>query len=91
MYPDSAEREYERITNAYMRLLNEELKESLPEILEAYKRYQHGDSRFDDIRDLEEIVRKKKWRRWFTAASVNIGTGRRRIANCTRISVILAV
>lgn len=57
MYPDSAEREYERIANAYMRLLNEELKKNLPAALDAYKMYQHGDSRFDDIRDLEEIVR----------------------------------
>lgn len=57
MYPDSAEREYERIASAYMRLLNEELKKNLPVAMKAYSQYQHGDSRFDDIRDLEEIVR----------------------------------
>lgn len=34
-YPQQAEREYQRITNAYMRLLNQILKEHLPEIRDA--------------------------------------------------------
>lgn len=57
MYPDSAEREYKRIANSYMRLLNETLKEELPGIMSAYQLYQHGDSRFDDLQDLEGRVR----------------------------------
>lgn len=57
MYPDSAEREFKRVTNGYIRLLNQTLQENLPELMEAYKLHQHGDSRFDDIRSLEEKVR----------------------------------
>lgn len=57
LYPNSAEREFKRITNAYMKILNQTLKEHLPEIMEEYKRERRGDSRFDDIRDLERWVR----------------------------------
>lgn len=57
LYPDSAEREYKRIANAYVRLLNETLKENLPELMETYKHYQHGDSRFDDAKDMELKIR----------------------------------
>lgn len=57
-YPDSAEREYKRIANGYMRLLNETLAENLPEIMDAYKLHLHGDSRYDDARDLEDMVRR---------------------------------
>lgn len=57
LYPDSAEREFKRITNSYMRLLNETLKDNLPELMEAYKQYQHGDSRYDDAQDMERKIR----------------------------------
>lgn len=59
MYPDSAEREFRRITNAYMRLLNQTLKEHLPDMMAAYKRERHGDSRFDDAQDLDMEVRQE--------------------------------
>lgn len=58
-YPDSAEREFRRITNGYMRLLNQTLKEHLPTIMAAYKKERHGDSRFDDTRDLDNEVRQE--------------------------------
>lgn len=58
-YPDTAEREFKRITNGYMRLLNQTLKEHLPVILAAYKKERHGDSRFDDARDLDDEVRQE--------------------------------
>lgn len=59
MYPDSAEREFQRITNGYMRLLNRTLKEHLPTIMAAYKKDRHGDSRFDDALDLDNEVRQE--------------------------------
>ena len=59
MYPDSAEREFRRIANAYMRLLNQTLKEHLPDMMAAYKRERHGDSRFDDAQDLDMEVRQE--------------------------------
>lgn len=58
-YPDSAEREFKRVTNGYMRLLNQTLKEHLPAIMAAYKKERHGDSRFDDARDLDNEVRRE--------------------------------
>lgn len=58
-YPESAEREYRRITNGYVKLLNETIKKHLPKMLEAYKKERHGDSRFDDMRDLDNDVRQE--------------------------------
>ena len=58
LYPKTAEREFQRITGAYMRLLNEELKKKLPAIMEECKRERHGDSRFDDSRDLDSKLRR---------------------------------
>ena len=57
-YPDTAEREFQRITNAYVKMLHSELKDRLPELMNEYKRERHGDSRYDDARDLERAVRK---------------------------------
>ena len=58
-YPDTAEREFKRVTNGYMRLLNQTLKEHLPAIMAAYKKERHGDSRFDDAQDLDNEVRQE--------------------------------
>lgn len=58
-YPASAEREFQRITNGYMRLLNRTLKEHLPKMMKAYKKERHGDSRFDDAKDLEQETRQE--------------------------------
>ena len=41
-----------------MKLLNEELKKKLPAMIAEYKRERHGDSRFDDSRDLDSKLRR---------------------------------
>ena len=51
-YPQQAEREYQRVTNAYMRLLNELLKEYLPEIRDAARIEREANRRHDDTSDL---------------------------------------
>ena len=53
-YPASAEREFRRITNAFMKMVNESLKAHLPEIMEAYKKKLNGDSRFDDTSEIDD-------------------------------------
>ena len=50
-YPQQAEREFQRLTNAYIRLLNELLKTYLPEIQDA-ARMEQEDTRHDDTSDL---------------------------------------
>lgn len=57
-YPKTAEREFRRIAGAYMRLLNEELKKALPEMLSEYAKERRGDSRFDESRDLDAKLRQ---------------------------------
>ena len=57
MYPDAAEREFKRICNSYVRIMHRTLQENLPELMEAYKAHQRGDSRYDDIRNVEDKVR----------------------------------
>lgn len=56
--PDSAEREYQRATNAYIRCLNEVLKEYLPEIRDAARIERERTSRHDDTSDLLASVKK---------------------------------
>lgn len=58
-YPDSAEREFQRLTGRYMRLLNKTLKEHLPAMITAYKKVMHGDSRYDDVNDFGKDIRKE--------------------------------
>ena len=58
LYPSTAEREFQRITGAYMKLLNEELKKKLPEMMAEYSKERRGDSRFDDSRDLDAKLRQ---------------------------------
>ena len=58
LYPDNAEREFQRITNAYMKLLNVELKKKLPAMMSEYAKERHGDSRYDDSRDLDARLRQ---------------------------------
>ena len=50
-YPKQAEREFQRVTNAYVRLLNELLKRYLPEIRDAARLEREG-VRHDDTSDL---------------------------------------
>lgn len=56
-YPESAEREFQRVTRAYLKLLRDSLKDHLPAIMAAYKKERRGDSRFDDAQDLNREVR----------------------------------
>lgn len=58
LYPSTAEREFQRITNAYMKLLNDELKKKLPTMMAEYQKERHGDSRYDDSRDLDARLRQ---------------------------------
>lgn len=44
--PASAEREYVRVSNSYMRILKEELERELPKLREAYKANRDGDAGF---------------------------------------------
>ena len=55
-FPDGAEREFRRITNQYMKIVNQTLKAHLPTMMQAYKRERHGDSRFDDTNDLDREI-----------------------------------
>lgn len=59
MYPNSAEREFRRVTNGYMKLLNQTLKEHLPAMMAAYKRERRGDTRYDDAQDLDAEIRQE--------------------------------
>ena len=58
-YPDTAEREFKRVTNGYIRLLKKSLMEHLPSIIEEYRREQRNDSRLDASRNLEDKVRQE--------------------------------
>lgn len=57
-YPDTAEREMKRAANAYIKILNEELKKRLPSLIAAYKRERASNARYDDLGDLERLVRR---------------------------------
>lgn len=57
-YPDGAEREFQRVAGAYVRLLNRTLKKHLPELIAVYKKERRGDSRYDDRLDLEREIRR---------------------------------
>lgn len=51
-YPYSAERDYQRVVNAYVKLLNSELKKSLPVLMKLYSRTLQDEVRFDDAANL---------------------------------------
>jgi len=59
LYPDTAEREYMRITAGYVRLMNQVLRENLPEIMTEYRAQRTDGVRNDDLRDLESWLRQK--------------------------------
>ncbi len=58
-YPESAEREFQRVTRAYLKLLRDSLKKHLPAIMAAYVKERRADSRFDDNQDLSREVREE--------------------------------
>lgn len=47
LYPDSAEREYQRVINAYMEIIHKVVMKYRPKIVEAYKEELAEDARFD--------------------------------------------
>lgn len=57
-YPDSAEREFKRVTNGYVRVLNKALKENLPDVMDAYRNVSRTDARYDGLRDFERILKQ---------------------------------
>ena len=67
--PASAEREYVRMTNSYMRILKEELEEELPKLKEAYKvnrdaevkANQRNDGFTDLMLSINQIFNKMKY------------------------------
>ncbi len=71
IYPHSVEREYQRLTNAYTKLLNDTLKKHLPEIRAAASREEA--TRHDDIGDLVSIVQRA-----FTDMGVELDDNTRR-------------
>ncbi len=58
-YPASAEREFTRVMNSYMKLLNESFKKHLPEVIKSYKKQLRGDSRFDNANDLDNDIKRE--------------------------------
>lgn len=66
IYPQGVEREFQRLTDAYMRLLNQSLKAHLPEIREAARREKEN-ARRDDASDLMGVVQRA-----FSAMGVEI-------------------
>ncbi len=56
-YPRSAEREFQRVNKAYMKLLNTALKNHLPEVIEACKQ-EREDSRFDSNTGFTQKIRE---------------------------------
>lgn len=53
-YPSSAERDYVRVVNAYVKCLNSELKKSLPPLIRLYDRTIQDKARFDDAVNLRQ-------------------------------------
>lgn len=57
-YPEQMQREFQRITNGYMRFLNKRLKEYLPVIRDAAAEDREKNRRHDGIMDLLSVVSK---------------------------------
>lgn len=53
-YPDTAEREFKRLTNAYVKMLNAELKKELPAIMREYSQSREDGIREDASRDFRK-------------------------------------
>ena len=58
-YPNSAEREMKRISNLYLKLLNQTIKEHLPVVMAMYKEERYGPDRQDSLRDLVDKVKQE--------------------------------
>ncbi len=63
-YPESPDREYQRLSKAYMVLMNKSLKKYLPEMMSLYKAHRDDDAqtRLDSFNDIEmrerQIIQK---------------------------------
>lgn len=58
IYPQGAEREFQKVTDAYMKLLYQSLKEHLPEIRAAARREKEANARHDDASDLMAVIQR---------------------------------
>lgn len=58
IYPMTVEREYRRVTDAYMREYKKCLMESLPELRAAYKQYMNDGIRTDGIEDMLPVINR---------------------------------
>lgn len=58
-FPDSAEREFARVTNSYMEILDDIVKRHLPSIMKAYKKELEHSFREDDLADTFWKTRKE--------------------------------
>ncbi len=58
-YPESAEREFQRLSRQYLRIFKDTLKDHLPAIMDAYKKERHGNTRLDDAQDLNNEVQEE--------------------------------
>lgn len=56
--PVSVEREYTRVTNAYMKIVKEALEEELPKIKDVYKNERDAKVRADSMDDLLDMINK---------------------------------
>ncbi len=58
-YPESAEREFQRLSQQYLRIFKDTLKDHLPALMEAYKKERQGNTRLDDSQDLNNDVQEE--------------------------------
>lgn len=58
-YPYSVEREFQRLTRQYLGIFKDILKAHLPNIMKAYKKERHGDTRLDDSQDLNNEMQEE--------------------------------
>ena len=58
-FPESAEREFARVTNGYMKILDDVVKKHLPSIMRAYQKELAGNIREDDAFDAFDKTRQE--------------------------------
>lgn len=56
-YPDSSEREFKRVTNAYTKILRDTIKEHLPAIMSSLKAGRNDGVNYDDDLDVNKKIR----------------------------------
>lgn len=58
-FPESAEREFARVTNGYMKILDDTVKKHLPAIMRAYQKEFNKTIREDDILDSFDMTKRE--------------------------------